>query len=157
MSLALVLYNAHGLVVAADRCITTTINNNTFNRTMADRKLFLSPEGYAFTYVGNASMQGKPMSAVFVQTISLFSGQGLSLETFAHKLMSVLSASKLDKETTVYAVGFQDSVPLVLCCKTIPGEDNHSLVNEIENSDNLFCYAGEIEQIGRASCRERVS
>lgn len=79
MSLVITFATAHGIVMAADRCITTTlVSGKSFVLTDQERKLFLADCGYAFSYTGSSSFDGKPIEPSAAQwekvLLSLFSG-----------------------------------------------------------------------------------
>ncbi len=71
MSLAIALHNYHGIVMLADKMMTSTFekdgNMETINLPPTDQKLFLIENKYGLSYTGTASINGIPISALLKQ------------------------------------------------------------------------------------------
>lgn len=69
MSLAMALYNHHGIVMSADKMCTVTYPNNngdlvTINKPPTEQKLFIIEDKYGLSYTGTSSIGGVPLSAL---------------------------------------------------------------------------------------------
>lgn len=77
MSLALVLANRYGIVMSADRRLTTTIVNNetgekvSFLLTDCEQKLFLTPSGHGISYTGASSFENGIRTSTTIQNAVL--------------------------------------------------------------------------------------
>lgn len=64
MSLAVALYNHHGIVMCADKLVNTKIEDQMIHLSFTEQKIFLVEGKYGLTYTGNASIGTVPVSAV---------------------------------------------------------------------------------------------
>lgn len=64
MSLAIALYNHHGIVMSADRLVNATIEGKEFHQSFTEQKLFLVDGKYGLSYTGTASINNVPTSAL---------------------------------------------------------------------------------------------
>lgn len=69
MSLAMTLYNHHGIIMCADKMITSTYKdddnrNITIDMPPTEQKLFLIEDKYGLSYTGTASINNVPVSAL---------------------------------------------------------------------------------------------
>lgn len=64
MSLAVALYNHHGMVMSADHLVTATIDGMEFLSSHTEQKLFLVDKRYGLSCTGTYSINGTPVSAL---------------------------------------------------------------------------------------------
>lgn len=64
MSLAVALYNHHGIVMSADHLVTATVDGKEFLSSHTEQKLFIVDERYGLSCTGTYSINGTPVSAL---------------------------------------------------------------------------------------------
>ena len=64
MSLAIALYNHHGIVMSADRLVNATVKGKGLHQSFTEQKLFLVDGKYGLSYTGTASINNIPTSAL---------------------------------------------------------------------------------------------
>ena len=118
MSLAIALSTAHGIVMAADRYITATVNGQSFCKTTNAQKVFLCKNGYGFCYTGNANFRGCPSSYWMEKFIDRFGSLNLNVPNFVRKLC--IAFYSLDKSQNIILIGagYENDVPVIYSCNS---------------------------------------
>ena len=86
MSLAITLANQYGIVMSADRRITTTVTRSETNETESfvltehEQKLFLTKAGHGISYTGASSLAGGRRTACIIRKTLAQLEECLSLE-----------------------------------------------------------------------------
>ena len=119
MSLALVFCTCHGIIMSADRCITTTLSSGaSFCATMSERKLFLSNNNFGISYTGVASFEGLPASYWVQKFMSRFDKLHLSLKDYVLKLCKAFKKLSPNANVIINGCGYQDDKPCVYSCSS---------------------------------------
>lgn len=143
MSLAMALYNHHGIVMSADKLITSTIKDGEkeiqYTRPSTEQKLFLIEEKYGLSCTGTASINGIPISAILEKYFVENSIQNLDIDTWLLNLANHFHA-QLD--------GTTNNIIFIICGY----QNNHRIIastNTLKPSITLFTseasltYSGE--------------
>lgn len=109
MSLALAFYNNNGIVMSADRRITTIVDDSSFPLTDNEQKIFLSTEGYGFAYVGSSKFRDRPTSYWMRRFIGEYSCKGLSVSQFLVKLCKTFYLLDKTKNVSIIGVGIENN------------------------------------------------
>ncbi len=117
MSFAFASYNAYGIVVSADRCLTgTSSSGERYTLTNNGRKLFLSKQGFAVAFTGCSSVAGFLAPAAIPDILDSLDGP-MRLTDFSSQF--VASMSKLCRENMIFLIaGYQDGTPQIYTATT---------------------------------------
>lgn len=70
MSLAITIYNHHGIVMGTDKLVNAVCDNKEFHQSYTEQKLFLIDDKYGLSYTGTASIDNIPVSALINEYLS---------------------------------------------------------------------------------------
>mgnify|MGYP005762464573 CR=1 FL=1 len=152
MSLAISFYNSHGIVMSADRRITTTINKTaatkeSFLLTDTEQKLFRLSEQCGLSVTGSFSFNGLPVSSIINSYIF---NHDVEKETPSQYLLYLAEYIKnlhnSDSDNCILILsGYRNTIPFVFSC----GTSKLSVCNHIEEgSKHAVVYSGESDLLG---------
>lgn len=142
MSLAISFCTSHGIVMGADRCITTTLaDGKSFCGTTQERKLFLSPTGYGFSYTGASTYRGLPASYWMERLIERFSTPDRDVPGLVMKLCAAFYSLDPQQNTIMIGAGYQDGKPQVYSCAS----GKRSLTDHLQGKLDCIAYSGETD------------
>lgn len=142
MSLTIAFCTPHGIVVSADRCITTTLESgSSFCRTMKERKLFLTPTGFAFTYAGKSTFSNRPASYWMNRFVSRFSDPNLTVADCTRKLCVAFHSMEPTKNIVIIGAGYENGKPRVYSSSS----SKRTLTDHLKGGITCIAFSGETD------------
>ena len=142
MSLAITFCTPHGIVVSADRCITTTLKSgSSFCQTMQERKLFLAPMGFAFTYTGDSTFRNRPASYWMNRIVSRFSNPNLTVADCTRKICIAFHSMEPTKNIVIIGSGYENGEPRVYSSNS----SKRILTDHLKGDITCIAFSGETD------------
>lgn len=147
MSLAITLANPYGIVMSADRRLTTTVTHSkteeieSFLLTEHEQKLFLTKAGHGISYTGASSLEeGKSTSCIINKTLVQL-GENLSLEDEILSIKKKLQSFSNGQNVILIGAAICNEKNYVLSSSLIANE-----ITELTDKDgNCLAFSGESE------------
>ena len=139
MSLTIAFCNSHGIVMAADRFITTTVDGASFCGTTTEQKLFLSPEGFGFTYAGTSTFRNHPASYWMDRFIERFSHLNLNVHDYVQNLCTAFHFLDKSQNIIIIGAGCTNGTNHVYSSNSI----SRIIVNHLYESETCISVSGE--------------
>lgn len=140
MSLAISFCTCHGIIMSADRCITTTLSDGkSFCATMSEQKLFISKNGYGFSYTGASTYKGKPASYWMDRFICYLDRSNLTLSQYLESLSSKFRYLDNTKNIIIIGCCFHNNAPMVYSISSASG----TLTDHLSHADTCIAFSGE--------------
>ena len=140
MSLAISFCTCHGIVMSADRAITTTTKDGkSFLSSENDQKLFLSQKGYGFSYTGQASYRNRPASYWMNRFIKRFDLMEISLADYLWKLAVAFHCLDAKNNIILIGCGYQDGNAMVYSTNS----STRKITDHLKNRDTCIAFSGE--------------
>ena len=140
MSLIMSFCTPHGIVMGADRCITTTLTSgSSFCHSVQERKLFLAQNGFGFSYCGNSTFRDLPASYWMNRLIQRFSSLDLNVADFTLKLCLAFHVLDPVQNIIIIGSGYQHGKPQVYSANSTKRE----LIDHLNGQNTCISFAGE--------------
>lgn len=138
MSLAIALYNHHGIVMSADRLVNATVKGKGLHQSFTEQKLFLVDGKYGLSYTGTASINNIPTSALIKDYLSKNKFKNPTPETFLKNIALYFHSIQSEGENIIFIFcGYYNKAQFILTTNTINPEPKLS-----EKSSGIL-YSGE--------------
>ena len=140
MSLAIVLSNPYGIVMSADRRLTTTISDEQTNSTESfvltdhEQKIFLTKSGHGITYTGASGLENQTRTSCTIKRC-------LSIEDELRLLKQELLAIAGKRNVVLIGAAISNGNRIVLSTSLV-SEAITELTNE---NGNCLAFSGESE------------
>lgn len=120
MSLAISVYNHHGIVMGADKLVNAVYNKKGFHQSYTEQKLFLIDNKYGLSYTGTASVDNIPVSALINEYISKVK-IGESEPSYYLLQLSKYFCSKLSENENIIFImcGYFDNKKFIITTNTL--------------------------------------
>lgn len=147
MSLAIVLSNPYGIVLSADRRLTTTISDEQTNSTESfvltdhEQKIFLTKSGHGITYTGASGLENQTRTSCTIKRCLSQLNESLSIEDELRLLKQELLAIAGKRNVVLIGAAISNGNRIVLSTSLV-SEAITELTNE---NGNCLAFSGESE------------
>ena len=147
MSLAIVLSNPYGIVMSADRRLTTTISDEQTNSTESfvltdhEQKIFLTKSGHGITYTGASGLENQTRTSCTIKRCLSQLNESLSIEDELRLLKQELLAIAGKRNVVLIGAAISNGNRIVLSTSLV-SEAITELTNE---NGNCLAFSGESE------------
>ena len=151
MSLAITLANQYGIVMSADRRITTTVTRSETNETESfvltehEQKLFLTKAGHGISYTGASSLAGGRRTACIIRKTLAQLEECLSLEDEILSVKKELQAFANGRNVILIGAAICDEKNRVLSSSLTTDEITEHLSRDDFQANVCLNYGGRDE------------
>lgn len=148
MSLAITLANQYGIVMSADRRITTTVTRSETNETESfvltehEQKLFLTKAGHGISYTGASSLAGGRRTACIIRKTLAQLEECLSLEDEILSVKKELQAFANGRNVILIGAAICDEKNRVLSSSLTTDE-----ITEHTKDEKCLAFSGESDTV----------
>jgi len=123
MSLAITLYNHHGIVMCADKLVNAILDGKEIHQSFTEQKLFLVEGKYGLSYTGTASIDGVPTSALIEEYLGKNKINDTPPNVFLEKLANYFHSIQSYGQNIVFILcGFFNGEKFIITTNTIAPE-----------------------------------
>ncbi|MBQ6756791.1 MAG: hypothetical protein IJP43_07640 [Oscillospiraceae bacterium] len=141
MSLIMSFCTSHGIVMGADRCITTNLaSGESFISTMHERKLFMTSNGFGIAYAGSSTFKDRPASYWIERFIPKLSVRSRSVSDLVYRLCLAFHRLDPDKSIIIIGSGYKDGNPQVFSCNS----SKLKSCDHLNGKNDCIAFAGEV-------------
>lgn len=151
MSLTIALANSYGIVISADRRLTSTITDDKTNKSESflltdfEQKIFCTPATHGLTYVGDAYLSNGQRTSSTIQHVLHQMDSSLSLEEELNIVKASLLRSGNRPDVTLLGAAISDRKNVVLTTST----KSNKITNYCNELGRCLAFTGETEAISK--------